>query len=227
MLLNESFAGIVNIGVVIIIVGSLLLGVKKGFIKQFLELLSFIVALLVAVLYSPVLARYFPIYRMNTVAIHISSLERIVNYRLNSIIWFVILFIGVSLLLIVVKLLINTLGELPVLKIFNRFLGGCFGVVNGVIIVVIISLMLSSAFFINGKEIKEKTVLPKFDIIATKVFSYVAKTLEENEAVQAFIKDPKNVSDQQRDLVEKWLLKNGYNHDDVDAVFDSINQVIE
>ena len=227
MLLNENLAGMFNLAIVVIIVASVLLGIKKGFIKQFLELLSFLVALLVAILYSPILARFFPIYRMNTVTIHISSLERIVNYRLNSIIWFVILFFGVSLLLIVVKLLINTLGELPVLKIFNRFLGGCFGLVKGIIIIVIISLMLSSAFFINGKEFKEKTAFPKFDIIAKTVFSYIDKTLEENEAVQAFVKDPKNVSEQQRQLIEKWLLKNGYNHDDVEAVFDSVEQVIE
>jgi len=224
MIVNDSLVPFFNLGIGVVLVLCTLVGIKKGFIKQFLELLSFVVALVVALLYGPVIARFFPLYRMNISLIENSEVLKIVNYRLNAIIWFLILFITMSIILLIVKMLINSLGEMPVLNLFNRFLGGCFGLVNGIIVVVLVSVVLSNAFFLNGAEFKEKTLFRQFDAVGTKLVSYFAQTLKENEAVQSFVRNPKAVTESQRQLVEKWLTRNGYTKEAINDVFNSLIQ---
>ena len=222
MILKDSLIPFFNFAIVTILIVFALLGVKKGFIKEFLGLLSFLVALVVAILYSPVIARFFPLYKLNVSIIANSEIIKIVNYRLNAIIWFFIIFILISIVLLIVKMLINTLGELPVLNLLNRFLGGCFGLVRGFLIIILGSIILSNAFFINGSEFKKKTLFRQFDVIGTSMVSYFAHTLEENEAVQDFIRDPSSITEGQRQLVEKWLTRNGYTKDEINSVFNSI-----
>jgi len=224
MILKDNLAPFVNFAIVAILIIFALLGIKKGFIKQFLELLSFIVALVVSLLYAPIISRFFPLYRIKLDIIYNSEILKIINYRLNAIIWFVILFVLMSIILLIVKMLINTLGDLPVVTLLNRFLGGCFGLVQGFLIVMLGSIILSNAFFINGAEFKNLTLLRKFDVIGTSLVSYFAQTIEENEAVQSFVRDPSAITESQRQLVEKWLTRNGYNKDQVNSVFNSIRQ---
>jgi uncharacterized membrane protein required for colicin V production len=222
MLLNDNLAKYFNIGIIIFLIVSLLLGIKKGFVKQFFELLSFLVALFAAIIFSPILARYFRIFHLNSSSVHSSELIKIMDYRLNSVIWFFAILIVVSLVLTVIKIFVHKVGELPVLKIFNRFLGGVFGFISGMVFIVIISLVLSSPFFINGKEFKEKTLFVKFDKIANSSLTSVKKMFNENETLQAFIKDPKAISEEQRATIEDWLIKNGFTPEDIVKIFESV-----
>ena len=224
MILSDSLAAYFNLGIILIIGLCAFLGVRQGFVKQFIELLALIVALIVAWLYAPVLARFFIIYKLKVAVIGNEAILRIANLRLNTIIWFIIIFVLVSLFMIIVRILSKTISKLPIINLLDKFLGGFFGAVQGFLIVLMISFGLSNAFFLNGVAFKEKTILRKFDVIATKSFKYIKQSYEENEILQKFVANPSAVSEEQRQIVEKLLKRNGYSQEDINSIFYSVSE---
>lgn len=224
MILNDSLAPYFNLAIALIIGLCAFIGVKKGFVKQAVEILALIVALIVAWLYAPVLGRFFIIYKLKPGFIANEAILKIANMRLNTIIWFVIIFTVISLIMIIVRILSKTISKLPVINLLDKFLGGCFGALQGLLIALIISFGLSNAFFLNGVAFKEKTVLRKMDIIAAKSFKYLKESYEENETLQRFVADPGSVSENQRQVVEKWLKRNGYTQEDINTIFYSLSE---
>lgn len=224
MIINDNLAAYFNLAIVIILGLCVFIGVRKGFVKQLIEFLALVVALVVAWLYAPVLARFFVIYRLKSDIIRNEGILKIANMRLNTIIWFIIIFVLVSLLMIIVRILSKTISKLPVINLLDKFLGGCFGAAQGFIIILIISFGLSNAFFLNGVAFKEKTVLRKIDIIAAKSFKYLKQSYEENEILQKFVGDPTSISEDQRQILEKWLKRNGYSQEDINTIFYSLSE---
>jgi len=130
----------------------------------------------------------------------------------------------VSLFMIIVRILSKTISKLPIINLLDKFLGGFFGAVQGFLIVLMISFGLSNAFFLNGVAFKEKTILRKFDVIATKSFKYIKQSYEENEILQKFVANPSAVSEEQRQIVEKLLKRNGYSQEDINSIFYSVSE---
>lgn len=222
MYLEDNLIPYINLSVILILIVCVLFGLKNGFLKQFLNLLSFIVVMIISWLYAPVLAQHFIIYRVSIQSIMNTNLQNIVNYRLNTVIWFLIIFIVGSLLMLIVKVFINRVGDITILKYFNRFLGAILGLVKGGLIIFLITLLLANAFFLNGTEFKQKTYLLYFDEIVGEVFEFAKDAFNDSEVIQYFIAHPDQITQEQRKIVADWLKQNNYSNEDIESIFHSI-----
>ncbi len=221
MYLTNDLVAFFDIAIILILIAGVGFGVMQGFLIQLLNLLSLLVALLAAYLYAPVLAKNILIYNFAAEYIDNTALSDVVNYNLNQFIWFVIIFIIVSILLSFLKIIINRVGKLPVLKHFNRFLGGVFGAIKSILILVFASFLLSTPLFLNGVEFKDKTLLRVLDNITEQGFSIVGSYFDNSELVQELINNPAFVIENRREDVENWLISNGYTDTEAKDILDS------
>lgn len=119
--------------IIVIVVGlSCLFGLWRGFVREILALLSWVVAILVASLYSPHLAPSFEVLIGNATA----------RYALSFfLLCLVVLLLGGLINHFMVKLI-----QAAGLGLSDRLLGAGFGVVRGVIVVTVVVFFLSTAY---------------------------------------------------------------------------------
>lgn len=120
-------------------------GLWRGLVKEVLSLLTWIAALLVARVYSEVLSGFL----VNV--IESSSVRYVAAF---AIIFVVVMMLGTLLNHIMSKLLTVT-----GLKLADRLLGGVFGIVRGVIIVLVI-LFISGVFLSETEQWQQSTLIP-------------------------------------------------------------------
>lgn len=124
---------IVDLLLLIVFVGSLIIGMKRGFIMQAINLISFVVALIVAIVYYKPLADKFvlwipyPGFTENaTMTVVLDTLD--VDRTFYRVLAFALIFFAVKIALQIVGSMFDFLTYLPVLKSVNRLLGAvlCF-----------------------------------------------------------------------------------------------------
>ena len=128
-----------------IVLLSVITAIFKGFVGELISLASVAAAVGVAVLnYGRVAPCLEDITRSHAVALGIS---------------FLLLFFGTLLVGAVVAALARKLVRRAELQWFDRFLGGIFGLVRGILVDCIVLLILM-AFAIKGKAVQESTLAP-------------------------------------------------------------------
>jgi len=122
---------------------SCIFGIWRGLVKEVLSLVTWVFALLVARMYSEVVADVL-----------FSSFD---NITVRYVTAFALIFIGVMMFGTFVNFLMSKLLIFTGLKFADRLLGGLFGIARGVLIVVI-GLFFSS-FFLSQAEYWQKSKL--------------------------------------------------------------------
>ncbi len=135
----------VDAAILIVTVLSCLFGLWRGLIKEVLSLLTWVAALLVARVYSEVLAGLL------TNMIDSSSVRYVTAFAL---IFVVVMIIGTFLNHLMAKLITIT-----GLKLADRLLGGIFGVARGVIIVLVI-VFITSVFVSETERWQQSMLIP-------------------------------------------------------------------
>jgi len=218
MLIPNSAILWVNALVFVTILVCVLLGIKKGFLMQLMELLATLVAFIVAILFAPVLGKYVTLFKVDFNIVKDPVLIKLLNGQVNTVLWFVILFILLLVVFMVLKPIIKTIGHLPVIKYLNGFLGGFLGLIKAGIYILLLSIILANAFFVNGYEFKNQTVLKQFDVLAGKVTAIATKLIDESSIVQRFFASPKTVTEEQLVVVRKWLSDNGLSQEAIESI---------
>jgi uncharacterized membrane protein required for colicin V production len=222
MLLPDSAILWVNALVIGITLICIIIGISKGFLIQLMELLATLVAFVVAVLFAPILGKYITLFKVEFELIKDPILIRLLNNQVNTVLWFVILFILLLIIFMILKPIIKTLGQLPVIRYLNGFLGGCLGLVKAAIYLLLISVILANAFFVNGYEFKNRTLLKQFDVLAGRVTSVATKLIEESSIIQRFFASPKTITEEQLVIVRKWLADNGLSAEGIESIIKSV-----
>lgn len=124
-----------DIILLIIFAASLLVGMKRGFIVQIIHLASFIIALIVALLYYKPLAEKFVLWvpypgitEDTTMTLMLDTLD--VDRTFYRIVAFAIIFFAVKVALQIVGSMFDFLTYLPILKSVNRVLGAILAFVE-------------------------------------------------------------------------------------------------
>ena len=124
-------------------------GVRRGFIKEIMSLLSWIAALLFSRVYSESLA---------------SILENLIdNPSVRYVIAFSVLFVIIIMLGTLLNHFISKLLVVTGLKTFDRLLGGVFGVARGTVIVLVILFILN--VFVSGSEWWQQSTLIPYGMV--------------------------------------------------------------
>ena len=205
MTIPESAFIYISIFIVGIYIAMIIIGYNKGFLYEIVNLAYTAIALAVSWFVSPVFAKLFPLIDLDKVSSETKLINNLFNLNelINTIAYFVIIFLLLKILYIFVSLLVKSLNKIPVIGGFNKILGGVFGIFNATIITLFISILLSLPLFKNGNQVKENTILKYINNTSEEVLTYIAEKVGEsnldNNSEDFDI-------DQYREEFKKWLV---------------------
>jgi len=121
-----------NLAIVIILLIGLLVGLRRGFILQFIHLTGFIIAFIVAKVYyselAPKLTLWIPYPSFGDASnLQIIFSEGNMEDAYYRGIAFVAIFFAVKIVLQIIGSMLDFVSNLPILKTFNRWAGGILG----------------------------------------------------------------------------------------------------
>ena len=204
MTIPESGFIYISIFIVAIYIAMIIIGYHKGFLYEIINLVYTGLALLVSWFVSPVFAKMFPLVDLDKVSTETKLLNTLLNLNelINTITYFVIIFLLLKVCYIFISLLVKSLNKIPVVGKFNKILGGIFGIVNATIITLFISVLLSLPLFKNGAQIKEKTILKYVNNLSENVLTYLVEKAGESH----IDKDNEEFDvEEYREEFKKWL----------------------
>ncbi|MDP3305042.1 MAG: CvpA family protein [Erysipelotrichaceae bacterium] len=207
---------------IIWLVLSLWIGYKRGFLLQLYNLLALFAAVLFSWILSEPFAKVFTIFKPDVGAFNQTAIEEIIQIRINSALWFVILFIAISLLIMLGRPLIKAIGKIPGLKTINSFFGAVFALLGCYITVLILILLLSTPLITNGQTVVEESGLSVVKQYSSVFFDYASDRFEENAAIQKMISG-ETLTGADSASIRDWLLSQGISETDIIQFLEGLN----
>lgn len=207
---------------IIWLVLSLWIGYKRGFLLQLYNLLALFAAVLFAWILSEPFAKVFMIFKPDVGAFNQTAIEELIQIRINSALWFVILFIAISLLIMLGRPLIKAIGKIPGLKTINSFFGAVFALIGFYITVLILILLLSTPLITNGQTVVEESGLSVVKQYSSVFFDYASDRFEENAAIQKMISG-ETLTGADSASIRDWLLSQGISETDIIQFLEGLN----
>lgn len=202
---------------------SLWIGYKRGLLLQLYNLLALFAVVLFAWVLSEPFAKVFTIFKPDVGAFNQTAIEELILTRINSALWFVILFIGISLLIALLRPLIKAIGKIPGFKTINSFFGALFALIGYYITVLILILLLSTPLITNGQTVVDESGLLYVKQYSSVFFDYASVRLEENVAIQKMISGEElSLSDSAS--IREWMLSQGISDADIIKFLEGLNQ---
>lgn len=138
----------INIIIITLLLFSILMGLKRGFILQTLHLVGFIAAFMVASLYygklAPHLTLWIPYPDLTGGGAWAEFLQAFpLETGFYNAISFAIIFFATKIVLQIVASMLDFVAELPILSSINKLLGGILGFVEVYLILFIILFILA------------------------------------------------------------------------------------
>ncbi len=197
----------------------MIIGYKTGLLLQLFSLLSMIVKLVLAWMFSPILARVFVFYQPDLGILEESALDDLITQNINTIIWFIVLYLVLSIAFLFLKPLIKGVGKLPIIKTVNQFAGMLFGAIKFYIYALILIFLLQTPLVANGQEVVEETWLYSINQSAPVVFETLSQWAASSPAISNLLAG-EILSEEDVDAIEQWLIEQ-----DLDA--ETIADIIE
>lgn len=143
----------IDIGVIVILALSILVGLWRGLIREVIALLTWILAFVVATIFAEPLASKF------TNAVNGNS-ESVSYLALG--ISFVCIFIGILILGRILSYILSSAAETGGVGIGNRILGALFGLARGVLVVLVIMFLMQMSSYVDRPEWKQSKFVNLF-----------------------------------------------------------------
>lgn len=201
--LSSDLFIIINILVALIYVTNIFNAYKNGFIYGFVSLICLVLSIWAAWFLSPIFASKMSILGFGgdkTAILKMLGLDIFID----TVIWFVILFVLINFIVFLLKPIFKSLTKIPLLGPINKLLGIVIGLINATIITLMLSLIITSPLFSNGKEIKNNTCL----IYISSITDNLSKQIYDRAMDEIIGKHEFN-ADEQRDKLSKWLVEQG------------------
>jgi uncharacterized membrane protein required for colicin V production len=202
---------------------SLLSGYIRGFLIQLYNLLAMFAAVLFAWILSEPFAKVFTLFKPDFDFFNQTAIEDLILTRINSAVWFVILFVAISLLIMLGRPLVKAVGKIPGLKTINSIFGAVFALIGYYITVLIIILLLSTPLITNGQAVVEQSGLAYVKQYSAVFFDYANQRIEENAAIQKLISG-ESLSASDSLSIKDWLLSQGISEADIIKFLEGLNQ---
>ena len=208
-----SYTNYLIIGFIILFIIN---GFRKGFVSQIFSLLATAVAILLSWFFAPVLASLIEVYPAVWSPFANTDLADIFFVKMNELSWYAILFITVLLLLMMLKPIVKSLAELPVLNIANRMLGVVVGLIPAIMILALTSYFLSTPLVKNGKDVVEATMFKQISNVTVNVVDLFGKPFERGVAIQKLTSDPLSLSAEEVTMIWEWLISENVDEETIE-----------
>ena len=190
----------INIFIALIYLTFAIIAFKKGMIFQILSLIWTIISLFGAWFLAPIFAGKLPIIKLDE-KYSILGIEPIVN----TIIYCVIFSLLIKLIFVFISPLLKKVSDIPLIGWINKLGGFIVGLINATVIVLLLSLLLDTPLFSNGKEIKENTGFKYCKNLSSEILNLTLEHLNSES-----FKDIENFDiDDARNNFSLWLVEQG------------------
>ncbi|MFI3284304.1 MAG: CvpA family protein [Erysipelotrichaceae bacterium] len=205
MIIPENTYILINGVICAFFILSILNGMRKGLVLQIVDLVGLVFALWVAYNYAPALAITIPIFPVDAAA---NVIEILSNKFLNIGVWFLLLVIGIKLVLLIFRPLISIITKLPIISSLNKFFGGLFGAIVGLIWLFVALNIIRLPYFENGEEVIEETLFKTINELTFTASDYLLVSITNSEEVQTFFMEyiDELESDIEYDALFKWFM---------------------
>jgi uncharacterized membrane protein required for colicin V production len=215
MTLPQNSELFINIAVIAIIVISLIIGYVKGFLWQVLKIIGILAIIILSWILSSGLSDLIQIFPRKYAPFASTGLADLFYGKINTICWFLILFIAGLIILAILKPLFNAITEIPIIKGLNKSLGALLSLIPALLLIVVFTYILNSAIFSNGKDVVKKSLL-RYTEPAIEWASDVFKgVFRENVAIQKMINDPKSLTEGDLGNIVSWMKNNKISADSI------------
>lgn len=188
MIIPNSYVLYINIFIGLLYAVMIFNGFRRGLLFELISVLYNILSLVIAWILCPVLASEFPIVSMQNLSEELLIMSHFVDLGplINSLLYFVIIFLLLRVVYMLIGLLAKSVNGLPVIGLMNKISGAVMGVVNATIIVTVMSLLLVLPIFSNGKEIRNKTVFAYIEKYSDMAIDFVTENMDLEDYKQKY-----------------------------------------
>ncbi|PXX77891.1 putative membrane protein required for colicin V production [Dielma fastidiosa] len=152
MIINSQYAIFFDL-ILIAVLGILIIdGYRKGFFYKILSCLSFFLVLFICWRITPAIADVFAVFPKELAPYAKTNLAAFFYGYANRALIFVLLTAAFMLLLLVLRPLSKLFQKMPVISTINAVLGMAFGLVQGMLVVLIVYFVLNTPLVSNSKE---------------------------------------------------------------------------
>lgn len=207
---TESWLMPANIAIVVIFALFFFLGMHKGLLRTAVSLIGTLVSFYGAWFLSSVVTKYIRLWPRRWAILQDTPYAETAVYYMNQICWLLIIFVFFRLLFAIIDKVAEALGEIPVIDLLNDIGGGAVGVVEAALLCVIFTISLGTPLFENGSMLREQTFLEPVNQVTGLVFKRFVGPVLNGEALQHLYEQGTELSEEQRQRLEKWLEDNGF-----------------
>ena len=194
----------IDIFLACIVLAFIIIGYKKGLLFEIVSLIYTAVSILASWFLAPVFAGLYPLIKLEKLTSDIEIINNFINLEtiLNTIVYFIIIFLVLKIFYILLALILKGFNKVPVIGGLNRILGAIVGAVNSLIVIFMLLMLLSTPIVKNGQEVKDNTLFKYLDTYSNKVLNYIVNNVDLNHIKQEF----KDFDvDSARDQFKRWL----------------------
>ena len=155
----------IDIAAIVVVVLSLLLGVMRGLVREIFSLTAWVLAAVIAAVYGPWVAKYVP--------------PLIPGPLFATVAGFLIVFVVVLIAAGIIGLLLTRIIRAAGLGAGDRFLGGVFGVLRGVIIMAIAVMIAGLTPLTQEGVWKSSVVVPPLEGLVVALRPYLPNAISE------------------------------------------------
>lgn len=201
MTIPETFYPYFDILVLVFMAFVLWRSYHKGLLLLVLESISLFVAFFLAWLLASPLAQALPIYKADEALLALPVIGPFVSVQINGLLWFVIVFIIVSLILLLMRPVFAGIGKVPLLKGVNHILGLAFGFLQVALYSFLIYILLLTPLIKNGQDVLANSQLRHVGPLSTQLTQSL--NLEEVSLLKIF--NPDSMTSEDEVKIKEWL----------------------
>ncbi len=206
MVIPSGIIPFINYIIIAFLIFHIVVGFKKGFLVQVFHLLGVLVAILVSWYFSPILAEKYEVFPKDYVPFSGTSFADMFYGKMNSLLWYAILFIGALIIFALLKPFMKALMEMPVLHSLNQILGAVFSLLPAGLVLVMAAYFMATPLVLNGNEVLQSTALGPIHTFTQNTFTLVKEPELTEEAIQKIISGQKLNQDELKRLWN-WMLQ--------------------
>ncbi len=199
-----------NIGTAVILFLYVIAGWKKGFLHEMVGLAGTVVSFWGSWHLSEVLTRYIMLWPEKWIPEGAPEFSVTAVPYLNRMCWFVALFLVFRILCMILSHVTKKLQEVPLIHELSAICGGILGLAEGVVAVVVLTLVLNMPVFAGGSDAVDRTLPGQIRDIAADVFKEYGEPILHSKDIAKLYENASQFTEQEKDALEKWLIDNGY-----------------
>lgn len=222
MLFPIEYIVYLNIAILLVLVLFAYSGYKQGFLCKVVGCLGFLICGILAWPLSSLLAKLLHLLPADLAPMKDTVAGPIFYDSINRILVFLLIFIVFSIIILILKPLAKVVSSLPIIAQINALLGIVFGMLQGLVIVMIASFVFSTPLFANGSRVIEGSFLKPIGAATETMLFFAQDHLEQLKAVQKIVTPSTILSEEDLAHIKDWLLSNNLEESQINAFLTEI-----